>query len=187
MSNEIGFDLLFPAQYLRQALAVSLLSVWVLVGLFFYLNHYTKRRYFTIWAASWLFYALWLTLNFSLGYPADRPLVGLLKQCSISTVALFLFWGSARFLGQRVNQVVFGLFALFLYVWSYYGAYHLEDPLQIRLPVFGLIAVASLRVAYCFYIYRTHRPTSAPGCWLLGLSSGRCSMSCSRLSTGRPT
>ena len=39
----------------------SLLTVWVLVGLFFYLNHYTRRRYFTIWATAWLFYALWLT------------------------------------------------------------------------------------------------------------------------------
>src|SRR6185503_1558470 len=34
----------------------SLLTVWVLVGLFFYLNHYTRRRYFTIWAVAWLFY-----------------------------------------------------------------------------------------------------------------------------------
>jgi hypothetical protein len=34
---------------------VSLLSVWVLVGLFCYLNRYTKREYFTIWTAAWLF------------------------------------------------------------------------------------------------------------------------------------
>ena len=58
-----GFDIVFPREYLRAALMVSLLSVWVLVGLFYYLNLYTKRRYFTIWTAAWLFYALWLTLG----------------------------------------------------------------------------------------------------------------------------
>ena len=54
-------DFIFPREYMRAALMVSLLSVWVLVGLFYYLNHYTKREYFTVWTAAWLFYALWLT------------------------------------------------------------------------------------------------------------------------------
>ena len=58
------FDALqFDTQYVRAALLVSLLSVWVLVGLFIYLNQYTKRPYFTIWTAAWLFYALWLTMS----------------------------------------------------------------------------------------------------------------------------
>ena len=56
-------DLLFPKEYLRAALMVSLLSVWVLVALFYYLNRFTKREYFTVWTAAWLFYALWLTLG----------------------------------------------------------------------------------------------------------------------------
>jgi len=34
------------------------------VGVFYFLNTYTRRRYFTIWTTAWLFYALWLTLNF---------------------------------------------------------------------------------------------------------------------------
>ena len=60
----LGVDLSdFSGQYLRAALMVSLLSVWMLVGLFYYLNRYTKRDYFTVWTAAWLFYALWLTLG----------------------------------------------------------------------------------------------------------------------------
>jgi len=50
-------------QYLRAALVVSLMSVWMLVGLFYYLNRYTKRDYFTAWTAAWLFYSLWLTIT----------------------------------------------------------------------------------------------------------------------------
>src|SRR5580693_4064168 len=55
--------MVFSQDYINAALMVSLLSVWVLVGLFFYLNRYTRREYFTIWTAAWLFYALWLTLS----------------------------------------------------------------------------------------------------------------------------
>jgi hypothetical protein len=49
------FDIIFPREYLRAALLVSLLSVWVLVGLFYYLNRYTKRYYFTVWTAACCF------------------------------------------------------------------------------------------------------------------------------------
>ena len=59
------FDIIFPREYMRASLLVSLLSVWVLVGLFYYLNRYTKRYYFMIWTAAWLFYALWLTIGIS--------------------------------------------------------------------------------------------------------------------------
>src|ERR1700760_4057322 len=61
--NPEGLNLVFPHAYVPAAMYVSLLSMWMLVGLFVYLNRYTKREYFTIWTAAWLFYALWLTLN----------------------------------------------------------------------------------------------------------------------------
>ncbi len=64
--NQINQDVLIAREYLKAGVLVSLLSVWVLVALFFYLNRYTKRRYFTIWTAAWLFYALWITLSFRL-------------------------------------------------------------------------------------------------------------------------
>lgn len=168
MSYEIGFDLLIPGQYIKQALAVSLLSVWVLVGLFFYLNHYTRRRYFTIWAAGWMFYALWLTLNLALGHEDYAPWLTMIKQWCVSATALFMFWGGLRFLGQRVRQSQAGLFFGFLFVWSYYGAYALDNPLQVRLPIFGLIALASLRVGYCFLAYRRRRPYVGAGLLAVG-------------------
>lgn len=168
MSYEIGFDLLIPGQYIKQALAISLLSVWVLVGLFFYLNHYTRRRYFTIWASGWMFYALWLTLNLALGHEDSMAWMTMVKQWCISATALFLFWGGLRFLGQRVPQTLAGLFFGFLFVWSGYGAYELEDALQVRLPIFGLIAIASMRVGYCFLAYRRRRPFVGAGLLAVG-------------------
>src|ERR1700748_346374 len=113
------FNLVFSQEYLKAALMVSLLSVWVLVGLFYYLNRYTRRQYFTVWTAGWLFYALWLTL--CLTFPADNihSKMCMLKQWCIAISGVFLLWGSLSFLGITVRQTLFGLFMLYLLVWSF--------------------------------------------------------------------
>src|SRR5271165_4203556 len=117
--NELrGFDIIFPREYLRAALMVSLLSVWVLVGLFYYLNRYTRRPYFTVWTAAWLFYALWLTLCLTSPDARAGGWMFLLKQWCIAISGVFLLWGSLAFLGLAVRQTLFGLFMLFLMVWS---------------------------------------------------------------------
>lgn len=158
----------FPPQYLKAGLLVSLLSVLVLIGLFFYLNYYTRRRYFTMWATAWLFYALWLIMSFDLQTKPEEGLLLMLRQWCISSVALFLFWGSARFLGHKANQRLLGLFLLFLYTWSYIGAFHLEDWRQIKLPIYTLIALASLRTSWCFVAYRYKHPYVGAGLLALG-------------------
>jgi two-component system NtrC family sensor kinase len=46
------------------------------------------------------------------------------------------------------------LFLLFLLVWSYVGAYHLDKPLEIEVPLFSLIGFASIYTARSFFRYR---------------------------------
>src|SRR5260221_193905 len=113
-----GINLDFSQQYLQATLIVSLLSVWVLVGLFYYLNRYTKRDYFTVWTAAWLFYALWLTLSLTAQGVASANTIFLLKQWSVSISAVFLLWGSLRFFNMPVRPRVFCVFMCFLIVWS---------------------------------------------------------------------
>src|ERR1035441_2381626 len=97
LMNYVGLDLSdFSGQYLRAAHIVSLLSVWMLVGLFYYLNHYTKRDYFTVWTVAWLFYALWLTLGLKFDAVDPESIVFKLKQCCVSISAVHLLWGSLR-------------------------------------------------------------------------------------------
>jgi CheY-like chemotaxis protein len=163
LKDVIGFDLSFPREYLRAALVISFISVWVLVGLFYYLDRYTRRRYFNIWAAAWLFYALWLTLNISLPHSPTPPWLAFLEQWCIGVTAVFLLWGSARFLGLRVRQFQLALFMGFLLVWSYVGAFELESQLQARLPIFGLIGLASLLTSLSFYRYRRRKEFAGAG------------------------
>src|SRR6266403_5285797 len=102
--HQLGPDFILTREYLQAGVLVSLLTVWVLVGLFYYLNRYTKRRYFTIWTAAWLFYALWITLSFGMRSEARPSWLLMVEMWCIGVSAVFLFWGSERFVGERVRQ-----------------------------------------------------------------------------------
>src|SRR5580704_14869692 len=164
--NFLGLDLTdFSRQYLRAALIVSLLSVWMLVGLFYYLNRYTKRDYFTVWTAAWLFYALWLTLG--LKFPDCTPvsIPFKLQQCCVAVSAVFLLWGSLRFLKIPVQQTLFGLFMAFLAVWTFAGSYFIPKSmnpkirmLDMELPVFILLGLSSVFAGVCFFRLRKRMP-----------------------------
>src|SRR5579859_6408711 len=112
--NPDGINLIFPHAYVPAAMLVSLLSVWMLVGLFYYLNRYTKREYFTVWTVAWLFYALWLTLGLTMQDVVSNKTLFILRQSCVAVSAVFLLWGSARSLGLAVRQTLLGLFMFFL-------------------------------------------------------------------------
>ena len=162
----MGLDFAIPADYLNSAVMVSLLSVLVLVGLFFYLNWYTGRRYFRIWTLGWVFYAVWLAMG--PGGANAGPLQVMLKHWCIGASAALLFWGSVQFLKMPARPLLFCLFIGFLLVWSYVGAYFLKDPLQVRAPIFGIIGLASLVTAFSFYRLRKHREYLGAGLLTFG-------------------
>jgi len=172
----MGVDLSdFSEEYLRAALVVSLMSVWMLVGLFYYLNRYTKRDYFTVWTAAWLFYALWLTLGLKFPdcTPASVPFK--LQQCSVAISAVFLLWGSLRFLKIPVQQTLFGLFMLFLLVWTFAGPYVIPQSmdaksrrLEMQLPVFILLGLSSVFAGVCFFKLRKKMPFVGAGMLAMG-------------------
>src|SRR5450755_1028868 len=174
--NILGVDSSdFSGQYLRAALIVSLLSVWMLVGLFYYLNQYTKRDYFTVWTAGWLFYALWLTLSLQFKDTAPESITFQLKQCCVAISAIFLLWGSLRFLKIQVRQTLFGLFMLFLMVWTFAGPHIISNALapktkilEMQLPVFILLGLSSVFAGVCFFRLRKKMPFVGAGMLAVG-------------------
>ncbi len=163
-----GFDIIFPREYLRAALLVSLLSVWVLVGLFYYLNRYTKRYYFTIWTTAWLFYALWLTIGINVPNPPPDSVTGLLRNWCVSLSAAFLLWGSTSFLEMKAKQSLFGWFIAFLLAWGYAGRIIAKDPFYVQLPTFALTGLSSMFAGVSFYRLRHHRQFVAVGMLFFG-------------------
>src|SRR5579883_3471 len=155
---------------LRAGLFISLISVWLLVGVFSYLNYYTRRRYFSIWTVAWLFYCLYLTLCYGLfwyyGNFKDEPWwATMFKQWCIGVAAVFMLWGSLRFLGKRVRQLSLGLFLCFLFVWSLVANFPTQgesaldktDRLVLQMPIFVLIGAASAVTVWGFMQYRKKR------------------------------
>ena len=162
------FDLIFPKEYLKATLMISLLTVWVLVGLFYYLNRYTKRDYFAIWTAGWLFYALWLTIGINVGTAVMGSPMFIVKQCCVSLSAVFMLWGSLRFLGLQVRQTLFGMFMLFLLVWTIVSPEVITDSMQIQMPIFILLGSSSLFAGSCFFRLRKQKAFVGAGMLSLG-------------------
>lgn len=157
---------LFPKESLQAALLVSLMSVSVLVGLFYYLNRYTKRRYFTTWTAAWLFHACWLALELCL--PERSEITSMLKISCVAMCALFLLWGSLDFLEISVNQRTFGFFLLFLVVWTFSNPASRVGSVEAQLPVFILLGAGSIFAAASFYRFRCRKPFVGAGMLALG-------------------
>jgi len=152
-----GVDFYVARESLKATILTSLMTVWVLVGVFVYLNRYTKRRYFTVWTAAWLFYIVWLTLNLG-DLAADRSSLRMMaEQWCVATTAVFLMWGSFRFLGLRVRETSFGLFMAFLFLWSYIGVYQLGPPFLMVVSLFALIGLAGIGTAAAFARLRCRR------------------------------
>ena len=168
MGDLLNLDMGFPREYMRAALVVSLLSIWVLVFLFYYLNRYTKRPYFTTWTAAWLFYALWLTLGLSVPNPDPASFRMIARQWCVGISAVFLLWGSLDFLEIKVRQRLFGLFMGFLLTWSYLSPQVTTDPLLIQTPLFLLIGMSSIFAGVSFYRLRKRRQFVGVGLLFFG-------------------
>jgi PAS domain S-box-containing protein len=166
---------------LRAGLFISLVSVWLLVGVFSYLNYYTRRKYFSIWTTAWLFYALYLTLCYSLfwhyGNFRDEPWwATMFKQWCIGVAAVFMLWGSLRFLGKRIRQLSLGLFLCFLMVWSFVANFPSSNEaaldksgrLALQMPIFVLIGAASAVTVWGFLQYRRKRQYLGAGLLCFG-------------------
>ena len=171
MNDIIGLDLDFSREYLKAALVASFFSVCVLVGIFFYLNRYTKRRYFSYWTVAWMFHAFWLALCIALQNVQENPELIMLKQWCVGASAVFLLSGSAWFLNQRIRPAQLALFLAFLFFWSFLSVYQFDSLLQMQLPVFALVGVASWATAWCFFRFRKDQPYLGAGlvAWGFGL------------------
>jgi signal transduction histidine kinase len=147
---------------------VSLLSVWVLVGLFFYLNRHIRRDYLTIWSAAWLFYALWLMLSVRMGDPGVGSITFTIKQCLLSLSAVSLLWGSLRFLGLPVQERLLGGFMLFLVVWIFVSTQVMLSVLLVEVPVFILLGLGSPFAGLCYLRLRRQKALVGAGMLTLG-------------------
>ena len=147
-------DLYFPPEWLKAALVLALLSTWVLVGLYAYLNRYTRRPYFAMWTAGWLFYALWLTSSISFLDLDNPPQWEWVKLSCIGICAIFLFWGALNFRGSHRGQREMALTVVMMLLWSYVARNSFESKFWLAMPLFSILSLSSFLTAACFFSQR---------------------------------
>ncbi|MCG3149595.1 MAG: Adaptive-response sensory-kinase SasA [Verrucomicrobiae bacterium] len=146
MNHAFDISLLeFPPEWVKAALVLALISVWVVIGLFTYLNRYTKKRYFSLWTVAWMFYSVYLAASIGLEETPDTPFLMLARRACIGISALFMFWGTLDMTGRKRDLRELGLAVLMILAWSYVAAYHVRREYWITLPVFILLASAGVQ------------------------------------------
>jgi len=151
-----ALSLYFPAGWVKAALVLALFSNCVVIGIFAYLNHYTKKNYFHLWTVAWMFQAVWLAASIGLEESPSAPYLIMARRACIGISALFMFWGSFQLTNQARSQRELGLGVILAVLWSWVAAFHVCDHLWITLPVFVMLATASLYTGRLYFRYR-HR------------------------------
>lgn len=139
------------------AVLVCLVTVAVLVGLFFYLHRYTRRRYFLLWGSAWLFYGVWLVLKLEPDPSVATGWTGLGERLCMAISAVFLCWGAVQFLRLTAPQRLMGMFLGFICVWSLSAPLVLESRLAVEATCFALLGLASAGAGWSVVARREHR------------------------------
>ena len=134
--------LLFPPEWAKAALVLALISIWIVIALFAYLNRTTKKSYFSLWTVAWMFYSVYLAAAIGLTESPHAPFLVMSRRACIGISALFMFWGSFQVTGKGRSQWELALGIVLMVVWSYVAAYKIQVQLWITVPVFVLLAAA---------------------------------------------
>jgi PAS domain S-box-containing protein len=151
-------SLLFPPEWIKSALVLALISVWMVIILFAYLNRFTRKPYFSLWTVSWMFYSVYLAASIGLEETPDTPFLVMARRACIGISALFMFWGSFELTKRSRNRRELGWGVILVLIWSYIAAYKVGDELAITVPVFALLAAACVFTggAYMWHRRRYH-------------------------------
>ena len=84
----------FPPEWIKSALVLALITVWMVIGLFTYMNYSTRRPHLSLWTVAWMFYSVYLAASIGLEESPHTPFLLMASRACIGISALFMFWGS---------------------------------------------------------------------------------------------
>jgi len=142
---------MFTQEWAQAALVMALFSILMVIGLFTYLNFYTQKKYFSLWTMGWVMYALFLGASIFLEEQPGHAFLIMARRACIGMSALYMFFGSLEFAGRGRPQRELYLGAAMIALWSAVAAFVVQEILWITVPVFVLLAVASIYTG-CLYV-----------------------------------
>jgi PAS domain S-box-containing protein len=154
----------FPVEWTSAVLVLALMSICMVLALFAYLNHRTKKSYFTLWIAAWTFYAVYLAAAIGLQESPNFGVFVMLRRACIGLSALFMFWGSFHLTGNPRSMKELKLGTVMILVWSGVAAFIVRDRFWITMPVFALLAAAGGYTGVAYFLRRrTYRSATILG------------------------
>ena len=90
----------FPPEWIRSALVLALITVWMVIVLFTYMNHSTRRTHLSLWTVAWMFYSVYLAASIGLeespahAISADDVPGVYRHQCGVHVLGQFSTLGS---------------------------------------------------------------------------------------------
>ena len=136
--------LYFPPEWIKSALVLALITVWMVIGLFTYMNYSQQRLHLSLWTVGWMFYSVYLAASIGLEESPHTALLVMVSRACIGISALFMFWGSFQLTEAKRDQREIVLGSVMMVIWSYVGAYRVQNELWVTLPVFLLLAGAGV-------------------------------------------
>ncbi|NQU11848.1 response regulator [bacterium] len=130
------------------------MSVWVVILLFLYLGRQTRKPYFLLWTAGWVFYSVYLAAAIGLQETPETPALLMARRACIGISALFMFWGSFQLTDARRTSPELALAVLLILTWSYIGAYHISERLWVTAAVFLLLASSGFYTGILYWRWR---------------------------------
>jgi len=152
-------------EWTNAVLILALMSICMVLALFAYLNHRTKKPYFSLWIGAWIFYAAYLAAAIGLQESPDQILLVMTRRACIGLSALFMFWGSFHLSGHPRSMKELKWGTVLILLWSAVAAIVVRDRFWITMPVFVLLAAAG---AYTGVAYLLRRKTYH-GATILGI------------------
>jgi two-component system NtrC family sensor kinase len=147
-------DFAFPVEWTTAVLILALMSIGMVLALFAYLNHRTKRPCFSLWIVSWTAYAVYLAAVIGLQESPEFSLLVMLRRCCIGVSAVYMFYGSFYLAGRPRSLRELNCATGMLVVWSAVAAFEVRDRFWITMPVFALLSVAGIYTGVTYLLQR---------------------------------
>ncbi|HUI07788.1 MAG TPA: ATP-binding protein [Verrucomicrobiae bacterium] len=155
--------LLFPPEWIKSALVLALITVWMVIVLFAYLNYSMRRPHLSMWIVSWMLYSVYLAASIGLEDAPGTPFLLMASRGCIGISAMFMFWGSFQLTGHKRDQRELALGTIMVVVWSYIAAYKVGDVMWITFPVFLLLSLAGVYTGVLYMRRRRSRGATILG------------------------
>jgi PAS domain S-box-containing protein len=169
MNNSLTRNLLeqsalyFPPEWIKAALVLALITVWMVIVLFAYLNYSMRRSHLSLWIVSWMLYSVYLAASIGLQDAPGTPFLLMASRACIGISALFMFWGSFQLTGQERDQRELALGTVMILLWSYIAAYRVGEVTWITFPVFLLLSAAGVYTGMLYMRRRRSRGATILG------------------------